>query len=112
LTYNDSLFYSILNTFGEFDTDGFDKTGKFVFLLASFVNLVILLNLVIAIISEVFADVNSRRLESFYSQRANLIAETWQIFRWYRVDPSAANKLLFFATETSVEQIKLELAAK
>jgi len=112
LTYSDSLFYSILNTFGEFDTDGFDTTGKGIFLLASFINLVILLNLVIAIISEVFADVNSRRLESFYSQRANLISETWQIFRCYRNDPQAANKLLFFATETSVEQIKVELAAK
>ena len=65
-----TLFYAILNTFGEFGTDGLDLTGKLFFILASFVNLIILLNLVIAIISEVFTTVNTERLEAFYMERA------------------------------------------
>ena len=64
------LFYSILNTFGEFEVENFDLTGKIFFVLASFVNLIILLNLVIAIISDIFSTVNTERLEAFYMERA------------------------------------------
>ena len=58
-SYPDTVIYSILNTFGEFGLDGFDWTGKIFFLLATFFNLIVLLNLVIAIISDVFSTVNA-----------------------------------------------------
>ena len=61
-TYSKTFFYSILNTFGEFAVEELDWTGKLFFLLASFVNLIILLNLVIAIISEIFTTVNNVRM--------------------------------------------------
>ena len=62
--------YSIMNTFGDFNIEGFEGVSLIIFVIASLVNLVILLNLVIAIISEVFNTVHSQRLESFYMQRA------------------------------------------
>jgi len=44
-----------MNTFGEFDVEGFGDVGMVIFFAASLINLVILLNLVIAIICDVFA---------------------------------------------------------
>jgi len=60
-----------------------DWTGKYFFLLACFANMVILLNLVIAIIGDVFATVNSMRLQCYYQERAKLIAETWDIYEGF-----------------------------
>ena len=44
---------------GEFSTDNFDWLGRTLFVLAIFANMVILLNLVIAIIGEKFQSVNN-----------------------------------------------------
>ena len=79
-SYYDTFVYTILNTFGEFEIEGLDKSGVLFFVLASFINLLILLNLVIAIISEIFANVNKHKLEAFYNERAEMIADIWTIF--------------------------------
>ena len=86
-SYKDTVIYAILNTFGEFDTEGFDDIGMIFFILASVVNLIILLNLVIAIISETFNIVNAEKLQSFYMNRAQLLADVWTTFPPMHVDP-------------------------
>ena len=92
-----------MNTFGEFSIDGFEDVGLTIFLMASIINLVILLNLVIAIISEVFTRINDDRANYFYMQRAKLIADVWSVFSWQRSDTKAQSELLLFATEQSVQ---------
>ena len=47
------------------------------FIACAAFNLIILLNLVIAIISEVFNVVNATKIPSFYKERAGLIADVW-----------------------------------
>jgi len=61
-----AVIYSVMNTFGEFDIDGFGDIGMLIFFLATFINLIILLNLVVAIVCEVFNEYNAMRLKSFY----------------------------------------------
>ena len=55
-----------MNTFGEFDVDGFGNMGMGIFFMATIINLLILLNLVVAIVCEVFNRYNEDRLPSFY----------------------------------------------
>ena len=76
------MFQSVLTAFGDFDLDDITDSnlGKILFLLAATSNLLIMLNLVIAIISDAFASVNMNRLNFFYMQRARLISEVWQVF--------------------------------
>merc|ERR1712176_872464 len=78
-----------MNTFGEFDIDGFGDIGMLIFFLATFINLIILLNLVVAIVCEVFNEYNAMRLKSFYYQRAQLISDVWSTFWLTRDDEEA-----------------------
>jgi hypothetical protein len=56
--YGSAIFYSYKILIGEFDTDYFLYNGAiicwFYFLLATFFNLIVMLNLLIAIISETY----------------------------------------------------------
>ena len=79
------------------------------FILGDIFNLVILLNLVIAIVSQIFSNVNSIRRESFYAERAELISDVWTIFPSFKPDPEADNRLLFFATEITVKELKTQI---
>ena len=85
-----------------------DTWGWVLFLTAALFNLVILLNLVIAIISEVFTEVKENRIQSFYKERAGLIADIWTVVPVLIGDSSARFSLLFFATENTGKQITEE----
>ena len=78
--------------------------------------MVILLNLVIAIIGDVFEEVNSIRLQCYYQERAKLIAEIWDIYDGWESKKvqkkNEANTLLYFAEENSVELIRANNASK
>jgi hypothetical protein len=108
-TYNEPLAdsylgafkYSILLTLGEFDVDVLDELGWILFLAAATFNLIILLNLVIAIISEVFATLYPTKLPSFYKERVSLIADMWMLIPVIRDDPHSKISLLFFAIENN-----------
>ena len=109
-TYSSSFFYSILLAFGEFEgVAEFDYTGQLLFICAAVFNLLILLNLVIAIISDTFNTVNIVRFEAFYMERAQLIAEIWTIFPPQIPETDAKSRLLLFATEVSVDQIRKQV---
>ena len=82
------------------------------FLTAALFNLIILLNLVIAIISEVFAEVNAQRIPSFYKERAYLIADVWTVVPVIFGNSNAKFSLLFFATENTGKSIAEEYERK
>ena len=107
-----SFHYSILLTLGEFDVDALDSWGWVLFLTAALFNLVILLNLVIAIISEVFTEVKDNRLPSFYKERAGLIADIWTVVPVLFADKKAKFSLLFFATQNTGKSIAEETERK
>ena len=100
-TYLKAFKYSILLTLGEFDVESLDELGWILFLAAATFNLIILLNLVIAIISEVFATLYPTKLPSFYKERVSLIADMWMLIPVIRDDPYSKISLLFFAIENN-----------
>ena len=108
-SYLGTLYYSILTTFGHFDVAGFGDIGMIFFIQACAINLIILLNLVIAIIGAIFSIVNASRIEAFYAERAELIADVWTIFPSLNPDRRAATRLLFFATELTVTEIASQM---
>lgn len=98
-----------MNTFGEFEVEGFENVGMAIFFAASIMNLVILLNLVIAIVCDVFAQFNLTRLESFYQQRVKLIRDCQAAFFCLdRRQEEDENCLLFIASRVSIQEIKLQ----
>ena len=102
-TYLDSFKYSIMLTLGEFDVEKLDELGWVLFLAAALFNLIILLNLVIAIISEVFAELYPTKEPSFFKERVSLIADMWMLVPVLSDDPHSKLSLLFFATENNAK---------
>ena len=102
-TYLDSFKYSIMLTLGEFDVEKLDELGWVLFLAAALFNLIILLNLVIAIISEVFAELYPTKEPSFFKERVSLIADMWMLVPVLADDPNSKLCLLFFATENNAK---------
>lgn len=79
-TFWDALMYAFLMALGDWSVP--DALGKKVipmayilFLLSTIFNLIVMLNLLIAIISETFAEVNSNAEKFGYKEKAQLIAE-------------------------------------
>lgn len=64
---------------GNFSTENFGQFGVayvwILFILCTVVNMIIMLNLLIAIISEAFAKVNSVSAQASYQEKASIIAE-------------------------------------
>ena len=102
-TYLDSFKYSIMLTLGEFDVEKLDELGWILFLAAALFNLIILLNLVIAIISEVFAELYPTKEPSFFKERVSLIADMWMLVPVLADDHNSKLSLLFFATENNAK---------
>ena len=72
-SYIQALQKSFLTALGEFDdsvTDGSMREGDWiVFLLCAIFNIILLLNLLIAIISETYTDVSATKIESNYREK-------------------------------------------
>ena len=90
-------------TLGEFDVEKLDELGWILFLAAALFNLIILLNLVIAIISEVFAELYPTKEPSFFKERVSLIADMWMLVPVLADDQNSKLSLLFFATENNAK---------
>lgn len=79
-SYLDSIINSYLTALGDFSYGDFDSSsnGKIswvIFLLASILNCVVMLNLLIAVVSETFATVLSQKDENSFQEKAVIIAE-------------------------------------
>lgn len=77
--FTDSLIYTYRMILGDFDTGAFGTVAQplvmAMFLLCTIFNMIVMLNLLIAIISESFARVTSLSEQATYQERCSMIAE-------------------------------------
>lgn len=66
---------------GDFDDSSNGTLSWIVFLLATMLNLIIMLNLLIAIVSETFTNVLERKIENSYREKAAIIVENYFLLR-------------------------------
>ena len=89
-------------TLGDFALDDLDLYGWILFIFATIVNLIVMLNLLIAIISSTYERVIGDQIEYAYKERVSLIADiqllTYNFGRLFKHKHSET-KLLFFAWE-------------
>ena len=78
----DSYMYSYFTGAGEFDTDNYEKlSGKkeslawIVFAMATFVNFVIVLNLLIAVVNDMYTKANQEQMEHSYRAKAGVVRD-------------------------------------
>ena len=93
---------------GDFATDAFGIYAVplmwILFLLCTVFNMIIMLNLLIAIISESFARVNEDREQAGYQERAKFISENLYLVPAYRREKYCAdNRYLLFAVDQEAE---------
>lgn len=73
------MLYVYRMILGDFDVDGLSAESTplaiFFFLACTIFNMIVMLNLLIAIISESFAAIHENAENAMYQQRASLIAE-------------------------------------
>jgi hypothetical protein len=67
---------------GEFNYDDFDDSGNgtlawVIFIVSTLINCVVMLNLLIAIVSETFAIVVNEKIENSYREKASIIHENY-----------------------------------
>jgi len=79
-SYLEALINAYLLALGDFSYGSFDESGNSelswtVFFFATMLNCVVMLNLLIAIVSETFAEVLSNKDENSYREKAMIIAE-------------------------------------
>ena len=82
-TYIESILQMFQLMLGDFDTEKFGKTGYAVvylmFAVAAIFLIVVMLNLLIAIISDTFANVQSQAQRKMYQEFAQLICESFHL---------------------------------
>jgi len=113
-----SISSSFLETFktsydlllGELDRSDFDDIQWVIFVLGSLLNLIIMLNLLISIISESFAKIVSERKESDTRIRLELIIEVENCLFWKRNQEELA--YLWFIEDYQGEETTQELEIK
>ena len=71
-------------SYGDFDTEGYDTTKWVLFVIATIFLPLMLLNLLIAIVSDTFDRVYSNRVSSDYKELASLILEQEYLMFWNR----------------------------
>ena len=83
-TFMNSIIDAYLLDLGDFDADGFTKSQKIVFFIASIINCIIMLNLLISILGDSYAKVQETLIESDYSQMLDVIVEFEKLMIWNR----------------------------
>ena len=75
----DSIAFSYKMALGEFDTDAFNFSTYLLFFLATMLELIILINLLIAIISDSFGDVKKDWEKFSYKERAEMVRDYYSL---------------------------------
>ena len=93
---------------GNFDTSAFGTVATpyvwVLFLLCTVMNMIIMFNLLIAIISESFAKINSVSVQASYQEKASMIAENSYLIPWKRKQEfSPENTYLLVALDAEQE---------
>jgi len=105
---------------GDFDNGQLDDIQWLVFIIGSLLNLVVMLNLLISIISASFEKITSERIESDTKARLNLIIEVENCLFWRGTQQEEPEYLFFIEEqqneqedtaklETKVEEIRTEM---
>jgi len=82
--FSDSLLNSYLLAYGEFDTANYSDYQKFIFVLASIFNALVLLNMIIAIMGDTYDRVTDMMEIADQKEFATLILETETLLFWIR----------------------------
>lgn len=89
---------------GDFNYDNYDTSGQtflswFFFILATVVNCIVMLNLLIAVVSETFATVLDTKDENTYKERAGIIAENYFLLSQGQKAKNRDKNLVLMITE-------------
>jgi hypothetical protein len=98
----DSFLMSYKMALGDFDTDNFGEVAVpmclVLFYLSTVFNMIVMFNLLIAIISETFANVNSNALLAAYQEKSNMVAEnSYLVPHWVKKSACEDNSFLVIA---------------
>ena len=69
-----------MTNFGQFDTDSYDKIEWLQFITSTFLNTLIMMTMIIALMSSTFEKVQEMSLIADYKEMANYITEIESIF--------------------------------
>ena len=110
--FSDSLTFSFTATLGGWDGDDLDQlnfVGWVLFVMLAILDLIVLLNFVIAIITEVYMNVRDKQVESTYEEKAKLILDVTEnpiIQPWLsQIFGASENQILYFATEMNSQRL-------
>ena len=109
--YLGGIGYVYRMVLGDFAVDDFDKMATsymwIIFLLCTVLNMIIMMNLLIAIISESFANINSVSKQANYRERAKIISENMYLVPWsVRTSYCEPNSYLLMAIDTEQELLE------
>ena len=94
-SFNASIKHNYRVMFGDFDTDDYTNAEWFFFIFSSCLMTLIMLNMLIAIMSDTYAKVMGSIVPSDYQELNNMILEMEEILIWNRNEGEA--KFLHFA---------------
>lgn len=107
-SYVDSITYTYRMVLGDFDTGNFGLVAVpyvwILFVLCTVFNMIIMLNLLVAIISESFARINEVSTQASYQEKAGMIAENDYLIPDRRRERFCEkNRYLLIATDVEAE---------
>eukprot|EP00347_Sterkiella_histriomuscorum_P017370 403349643 len=107
-SYVESVTFTYRMVLGDFDTSNFGQVALpyvwILFILCTVFNMIIMLNLLVAIISESFARINEVSTQASYQEKAGMIAENDYLIPESRKRKFCpANKYLLIATDVEAE---------
>jgi hypothetical protein len=104
--YAEGYAFTFALSIGDTRTDNYDFSISptvvwITFCLVLLVMNVVMLNLMVAIVSQSFDEINDHWEETMYQERASIIAENGYLIPWYRKQSHSGNKdkYLLIATE-------------
>ena len=112
--YFQSVWFTFFNATGNYVMDGFeeDSIGWILFFLCTLFNMIVMLNLLIAIISETYNRVNQTKQQYALRERAGVVSDL-RSFRYYKkfVKRGDPKNSLLIAIEEQAEGIDVDKSA-
>jgi hypothetical protein len=107
--FGEAIFFTYRVILGDFDTTAFGSVAVhlclFLFIICTVLNMIVMLNLLIAIISESFAAVNEKSDNASYQEMASMICEnSYLIPYWVKEEYNTKDKYLLVVTDYDKEQ--------
>ncbi|CDW84989.1 wd-40 repeat protein [Stylonychia lemnae] len=112
-SFTDSIIYTYRMILGDFETDKFGEVAKplviILFLLCTIFNMIVMLNLLIAIISESFARITAKADQAVYQEMASMIAENSYLIPASK-KRSYAEQNQYLLIVNDLEQIEIKIS--